>query len=83
MSINQFKPGDKVRCMDMSNPRNPHLDMPVPVVGQVYTVRGNGNFVGIPGIYLEEIKGVPRQPFGPEEQSYREDRFVLVEQEGK
>lgn len=75
---NKFKAGDRVVYVNDKNLFDPHLYPVQPVVGETYTVRGTFNAAGIAGIYLEELRGLPRQPYGHNEQSIREDRFILA-----
>lgn len=77
---NKFKAGDKVVYVRDDNLFAPHLYPVQPVVGTTYTVRGTFNAAGVAGIYLDEIRGLTRQPWGDQEQSIREDRFVLADE---
>lgn len=76
--MNNFKVGDVVECLNADNPVTPQFVFDPLEVGKIYKVRGIGNFVGIPGVYLEGVYSLPREPYDPDEQSWREDRFRLV-----
>jgi hypothetical protein len=75
---NKFKIGDNVVYVRVNNLFASHLYPVQPIVGETYTVRGTFNPADTAGIYLEEIRGLVRQPWGDQEQSIREDRFVLA-----
>ena len=70
-----FYKGQNVVCVDDSYPEHrKHLHSLLPVKGQIYTVRGIGDFGGV---YLEESIGLLNYSYGIE-YSFKGTRFRPV-----